>query len=139
VLLLAPVCPAFFALLALVAQAPGAAKTPQAAKPAPMTVQVETSPKGGPAVADWAKELRAALEARKDEFRPATPNEKAEFLIRLDSVGKATSGTPVLAGELLLGAAKRPFTYSFTDVHTEAEKLARNLRGVANQMKAAGK
>jgi hypothetical protein len=39
----------------------------------------------------------------------------------------------------VLGKATRPFTYSFTDVKVEADKLARNLRPVADQMKATGK
>ena len=139
-LVLALVSPVFFALLALAAQASGAAKTPQATtKPTPMSVRVEASAKGGPAVENWAKQLRAELEARKDEFHLATSKEKAEFLVQLDSVGTAANGTPVLAGQLLLGDAKRPFTYGFTNVSTEAAKLARNLRAVADQMKATGK
>lgn len=125
-------------LLAIVAVL---ASQPQAAaKPAPMTVQVEASPKGGAAVEDWAKELRAALAARKDEFRVATGKEKAEFLVRLDAVVAGAAGAPnKLAGALVLGKATRPFAYSFTDVKAEAEKLARNLRQVADQMKATGK
>jgi len=104
-----------------------------------MTVRVEVAPKAGAPVEAWAKELRAALEARKEEFRAAMPKEKAEFLVRLDRIGAAANGTPAVAGELLLGAAKRPFTYTFTDVHADAEKLARNLRAVADQMKTSGK
>jgi hypothetical protein len=139
-LALAPVSSAVLVLLAvLAAQAPGAANTQPATKPSPMTVRVEASAKGGPAVEDWAKELRTALEARKDEFRLVMPKDKAELVVQLDSVGTAASGSPVLAGQLLLGDAKRPFTYSFTNVRTEAEKLARNLRGVADQMKATGR
>ena len=139
-LALAPVSSALLALVAiLAAQAPGAAKTPQATKPTPMSVRVDVSAKGGPAVEDWAKELRTALDARKEEFHLATAKEKAEFVVQLDSVGTAATGTPVLGGQLLLGEAKRPFTYSFTNVRTDAEKLARNLRTVADQMKATGR
>jgi hypothetical protein len=122
------------AILALPTQA---ATQAGASKPAPMSVGVETSATGGPAVEDWAKELRAALGARKDEFRLLTPKEKPELVVRLDSVGKSRDGaTPMLTGTLMLGAANRPFTYTFTNVHAEAEKLARNLRGVADKMKA---
>jgi len=127
---------ALFAIVAVLATQP-----PAAAKPAaPMTVQVEASPKGGAAVADWAKELRTALAGRKDEFRVSTDKEKAEFLVRLDAVAAGPAGAPKkLAGALVLGKATRPFAYSFTDVKVEAEKLARNLRPVADQMKATGK
>jgi hypothetical protein len=37
----------------------------------------------------------------------------------------------------VLGKTTRPFNYSFKDVRAEAEKLARNLRRLADQMKAA--
>jgi hypothetical protein len=111
-----------------------------AAKPAaPMSVQVEAAAKGGKAVEDWAKELRGALAARKDEFRLSADKEKPEFVVRLDSVGAKAGGPQMISGALVLGAATRPFTYSFTDVKQDAEKLARNLRTVADQMKATGK
>ena len=67
------------------AQAPAAAP----AKVVPMTVR---GPDGRrrptPRVQAWAKELRAALEARKDEFRLAKPGETAELVVRIDSVGE---------------------------------------------------
>jgi hypothetical protein len=103
-----------------------------------MTVQVETSAKGAPGVAEWTKELRAALESRKDEFRLAKPGEKPELVVRIDSVSEQ-DGTSSLNGALVMGEAKRTFRYSFTNVRTEAEKLARNLRKLADQMKAGGK
>ena len=59
--------------------------------------------------------------------------------MRVDSVGKAQDGTPVLIGALLLGTTTRSFTYGFTDVRVEAEKLARNLRKLADQMKTASR
>ena len=107
-------------------------------KVVPMTVEVRTAPKAGAEVESWAKELRAALGARKEDFRLAKAGEKAQFVVLLDSIGKRPDGTPVLNGSFALGNAKpRPFSYGFTDVRTEAEKLARNLRGYADQMKAA--
>jgi ABC-type phosphate transport system substrate-binding protein len=130
---------ALAAVLAAQTAAPAAAKPATAAKAAPMAMRVEASPNGGKPVEDWAKELRTALEARKDEFRPAAAKEKAEFVVRLDSIGPGTAGNQIVKGELALGEAKRPFTYSFTSVRADAEKLARNLRPVADQMKATGK
>jgi hypothetical protein len=103
-----------------------------------MTVEVRTAPKAGADVESWAKELRAALGARKEEFRLSKAGEKAEFVVLLDSVAKRPDGTPVLNGSFALGKGEpRPFNYGFTDVRTEAEKLARNLRAYADQMKAA--
>jgi hypothetical protein len=124
------------ATLALAILSPAQAATPP--KVVPMTVEVRFAPKGGAEVENWAKELRAALGARKEEFRLAKAGEKAEFVVVLDSIGKRPDGTPVLNGSFALGDGKpRPFNYGFTDVRTEAEKLARNLRGYADQMKAA--
>ncbi len=132
--------------LALAALLPAQAATtpPKAAtappKAAPMSVEVRTAPKAGADVESWAKELRAALAARTQEFRLARPGEKAEFVVQLDSIGKRQDGTPVLNGSFALANGKpRPFNYGFTDAKTEAEKLARNLRGYAEQMKAAAR
>jgi hypothetical protein len=122
-----------FAAQAAAAQSPAAAP----AKVAPMTVQVEAAAGGDAAVQAWAKELRAALETRKDEFRLAKKGETAEFVVRIDSLGKAQDGTPVLNAALVLGKTTRPFAYGFTDVKVQAEALARNLRKYADQMKAA--
>ena len=130
---------ALVAVLAAQAPAPGTAKPAAPAKASPMAVRVDASAQGGPAVEEWAKELRAALGARKDEFKLATANEKAELVARLDSVAAGTAGNQVLKGELALGEAKRPFTYTFTNVRADAEKLARGMRSVADQMRATGK
>jgi hypothetical protein len=130
---------ALIAVLAAQAPAAGAAKPAPAAKPSPMLVKVDAAPAGGPAVEDWAKQLSAALGARKDEFKLAAGKEKAELVVRLDSIGPGTSANQVVKGELSLGQAKRPFAYSFADVHADSEKLARNLRQVADQIKATGK
>lgn len=124
------------ATIALAALVPAQAAAP--AKAVPMTVDVRADAKADAAVQAWAKELRAALGARRDEFRLAAAGETPEFVVQLDSVGKRADGTPVLNGSFVLGkAAPRPFDYGFTDVRAEAEKLARNLRKYADQMKAA--
>ena len=107
-------------------------------KVVPMTVDVRTEAKPDAVVQAWAKELRAALGARKDEFRLVGPGETPEFVVRIDSIGKRPDGTPVLNGSFILGkTAPRSFDYGFADVRAEAEKLARNLRKYADQMKAA--
>lgn len=109
---------------------------PAAVETAPMTVRVEVSPAADAAVQEWAKELRAALGARRDEFRLARASEAPEFVVRIDSIGKAQDGTPLMNGALVLGETKRPFNYGFRDVKAQAEALARNLRRYADQMKA---
>ena len=53
--------------------------------------------------------------------------------------GYGADGTPSLKGALVRGEERRPFNYGFTNVRTEAEKLARNLRKLADQMKPATK
>lgn len=123
--------------LALLLAAPQAATSPPAAsKASPMSVAVEADAKGGPEVETWARELRSALEARKDEFRPARAGEKPELVVRLESIGKAADGTALLNGALVLGTSRRPFNYGFKDVKAQAEVLARNMRKLADQMKA---
>jgi hypothetical protein len=131
---------ALMALTAVLAmQAPVATQPAPASKPTPISVRVEAAPKGGPAVEEWAKELRTALGARKDEFHLAPAKDKAEFVVRLDSVAPGTAGNQVVSGALALGEVNRPFTYTFSNVRSDAEKLARNLRSVADQMKATGR
>lgn len=109
-----------------------------AAKVVPMTVEVRTDAKAGPPVQAWAKELRAALEQRKDEFRAAKPGESPELVVRIDSVVPGTGGAQVMNGALAMGKGSRPFNLSYTgEVAPQAEKLARNLRKLADQIKAA--
>ena len=128
---------ALFAGQAPASQAPRAPAPAAPAKAVPMAVQVQAAASGDATVRTWAKELRAALEARKDEFRLATKAETAELVVRVDSLGKAQDGTPVLNAALVLGKTTRPFAYGFTDVKVQAQALARNLRKFADQMKTA--
>jgi hypothetical protein len=123
---------ATLALAALVAP-----QSPAAAKPVPMTVEVRTAAKADPPVQAWAKELRAALDQRKDEFRPARPGEAAELVVRIDSVTAGAAGAQVMNGVLVMGKYARPFNLSYPgEPAPQAEKLARNLRKYAEQMKA---
>ena len=133
---------ALFALATVLAgQAPaaGSAKPATAAQVAPLAVRVDAAAKGGPAVEEWAKELRTALGARKEEFHVAAAKDKAELVVRLDSVAPGTAGNQVVSGALALGEVNRPFTFTFINVRSDAEKLARNLRAVADQMKTTGR
>ncbi|HYN01329.1 MAG TPA: hypothetical protein VE359_02675 [Vicinamibacteria bacterium] len=123
-----------FTVQATAAQTPATAP----AKTAPMSVQVEAAAKADAGVQAWVKELRAALEARKDEFRPAKKGETAELVVRIDSVGKGQNDLQVMVGTLLMGKSSHPFNLSYPgEVAPQAEKLARNLRKYADQMKAA--
>ena len=124
---------AILALAALVAPQP-----PAAAKPAPMTVEVRTAAKADAPVEAWVEELRAALDQRKDEFRPAKPGGAAELVVRIDSVAEGAGGAHVMTGALVMGKNERPFNLSYPgESALQAEKLARNLRKYAEQMKAA--
>jgi hypothetical protein len=122
------------ALAALVApQAPAAP-----AKAVPMTFEVRTPAKAEAPAQNWAKELRAALGQRKDEFRPAKAGETAELVVRIDSVVPGASGSHVLNGALVMDKKAHPFNLSYPgEAGPQAEKLARNLRKYADQMKTA--
>jgi len=123
-----------FAAQATLAQAPAAAP----AKIAPMSVQVEAAAKADAGVQAWVTELRAALEARKDEFHLAKKGLTAELVVRIDSMGKGQNDLQVMNGTLLMGKSSHPFNLSYPgEVAPQAEKLARNLRKYADQMKAA--
>jgi hypothetical protein len=124
------------ATLALAALLAPQASTPPV-KAVPMSAEVRVAKDADPATRAWAEELRAALEARKDEFRLVKPDEKAEFVVRIDSLGQAPDGTQVMTGALVMGPSTRAFAYGYTDVRAEAAKLARNLRKLADQMKAS--
>jgi hypothetical protein len=118
---------------AVAATSPAASK----AKPPVMVVQVETPKGASKDVLDWAKELRTALAARKDEFRLARAGEKAELEVRIESVVAAEGNTHSMSGAMVLGDVKQPFNLSYPDdSRSQAEKLARNLRRLADQIKA---
>jgi hypothetical protein len=115
-----------------------APQPPAAAQPAPMTGEVRAAAKADAPVQAWAKELRAALDRRKDEFRPAKPGESAQLVVRIDSVVPGVGGAQVMSGALVMGKSPRPFNLSYTGaVAPQAEKLARNLRNLAEPTKAA--
>jgi len=124
----------------LVAQAPAPPAPAAPAKLVPMTVKVEPSAKADAGAEAWAKELRAALAVRKDEFRVVRPGETAELVVRIDSVAKGKAETSVMNGALTVGTVTKPFNLSYPGPSApQAEKLARNLRKLADQMKAAPK
>jgi hypothetical protein len=134
---------ALAALAAFLAGQAGAARpapaTSETKAKAPMTVAVEAAPKGGAALDQWAKELARALEARKDEFRVVKPDEKPELVVRLDSVTPRKNAPSLLALVCRRAGGERAFTYTFTEVEADAEKLARNLRAVADQIQPPAK
>jgi len=106
----------------------------------PMAVQVETAAKADAGAQAWAKELRTALEARKDEFRVVKPGETAELVVRIDSVATTAPDASVMNGALVMGKTPKPFSLSYAGPSAaQAEKLARNLRRLADQMKSAAK
>jgi hypothetical protein len=111
-----------------------------AAKPAAkgvMTVQVEVAPGTAGGAQTWGKELRSALEARKDEFRLAKPGETAALVVRIDSVVPGQGGSSVMNGALVQGGQPRPFSLNYPgEIRPQAEKLARGLRKLAEQAKA---
>jgi hypothetical protein len=109
-----------------------------AAKPLPMVVRVDAAAGGGVEVETWAKELRTALAAHKGEFRLAKPHETPELILRIDSVAEGDGNTHVMKGALVLGKTVKPFDLSYPDdTRSQAEKLARNLRKLADQVKAS--
>jgi hypothetical protein len=127
-------------LLAVAAQA-AAAAPPSAAtakKLAPMSVQVQADAKGGAAAKAFADELRTYIGARKDELRAPKPGEKPELVVRVDSVVPAANGASVMNGALVVGGATHPFNLSYKGPSApQNEKLARNLRSLAERMKAS--
>jgi hypothetical protein len=106
-------------------------------KPVPMVARVEAAKGGGAEVETWARELRAALAERKDEFRLAKPDEKAELVVRIDSVARGEGDTHSMSGALVLGKTTKSFNLSYPgESAPQAQALARNLRKLADGMKA---
>ena len=128
---------ATYALASLFTAQAAATQAPAVSpKVAPMSVQVRAADAADAGVQAWVKELRTALEARKDEFRLAKVDETAELVVRIDSLGKGQDDQRVMNGSLLMGKVSRPFNLSYPgEVAPHAEKLARNLRKYADQMK----
>ena len=114
--------------LVLAAQAATTGPPPAAAvkKTAPMTFQVQADAKGGAAAKAWADELRTAVHARKDEFRPAKPGEKPDVLVRVDSVASVANGANVMNGALVVGGTPTRSTSA-----TRALRLHRRRRSPA--------
>ena len=128
------------ALASLLAAQAAAAQTPAAApaKVVPIAVQVQAAAGADAGVQAWVKALSTALEARKDEFRLVKKGQTAELVVRIDSLGKGQNDVQVMNGTLLMGKVSHPFNLSYPgEVAPQAEKLARNLRKYADQLKAA--
>jgi hypothetical protein len=129
----------FFTLAVAVLAAQVAYAAPPATsppKPHVMVVQVDAAAGGGTEVEAWARELRTALAARKDEFRLAKRGEKAELTVRIDSVAKGEGDTHSMNGALAMGKTTKPFNLTYPgEVGPQAQALARNLRKLADQMK----
>lgn len=129
-------------ILATLALALAGAGAPQAPAPvskgAPMGVDVQVAAKSGAGAHAWERELRAALEARGDEFRLVKPGEPAEAVVRIETLAKGAGETSILNGALALGTREKAFNLTYGgDVRPQAEKLARNLRGLFEQLKTA--
>lgn len=128
-------------LLSPIALALVAAAAQPAAKPAEtgaITVQVEVAQGTASAAQAWGKELRTALEARRDEFRVVKPGEKASLVVRIESVVPGQGASSVLNGVLVQGGQSRPFNLNYPgEVRPQAEKLARSLRKLAEQSRPA--
>lgn len=126
--------------LVLAAQTATGAPPPAAAKSmVSMTFQVEADASGGAAAKAWADELRASITARKDEFRAAKAGEKPEVVVRVVTVAPGANDSTVMKGALVVGGgAPRPFDLTYKGPSkAQTEVLARNLRGLADRMKAA--
>jgi hypothetical protein len=123
--------------LVLAAQAASAAPAPAAKKLPPVSFEVKADAKGGAAAKTWADELRTAMAARKDDFRAPKAGEKPEVVVQVDSVGPVPNGS-MMKGSLVVGGTPHPFNLSYAGPSApQTEKLARNLRQYAEQMKTA--
>jgi hypothetical protein len=119
---------------------PAATPAAQAMAPAtaPLRVEVVTPRDAKPPVAAWAAALRSAIEARKGELRLASAGETAEVAVHIESVATGPQGQNVMAGALVIGGTPRAFNLTYAgDPQPQAEKLARNLRQLAQPPAAA--
>jgi len=125
------------ATLAFVLAGAAPAQAP-AAKAAPMSVAVDVAAGSSAGAHAWEKELRAALEARKDEFRVVKPGEKSELVVRVVALTKGQGESSVMKGALVLGSQEKAFNLTYGgEIRVQAETLARNLRNLAEQLKTA--
>jgi len=117
---------------------PPAAQGVAAAPASVMSVRVETPAAAAPNAQKWGDELRTALAARSHEFRPARASEKAELVVKVDSVSAAPNGGSVMNGALVMGGQVKPFGLSYPGENPSPGRgVRRNLRKLAEQMKTA--
>ena len=109
-----------------------------AAKTAPMSVAVDVAAGSSAGAHAWEKELRAALEARKDEFRVVKPGGKAELVVRVVALAKGQGESSVMNGMLLVGSQGTAFNLTYSgEIRVQAENFARKLRAWAEKLKTA--
>lgn len=126
------------ALLAVTVVAAPLAQAAAAPRPTAIAVRVEAAAAAAD-VKPALDELRAAIGARKEEFRPLKAGEKPGLVVRVDAV-KAADGMTAMNGALIKGDLVRPFGLRFPgDLKATAAAFARNLRGYADQMTPAKK
>lgn len=125
------------ALAPLAAQAAGASPATPAKSGASgkvMSVDVQAAGSAPEPVRTWVQELKTALTARHDEFRLVRAPQKAELVVKIDSVTPASNGRSVMSGAILVAARARPFNLTYSGPSApQAEKLARHLRALAEQ------
>jgi hypothetical protein len=131
--------PMLFTLIALALSGPPAT---QPATPAPtnlLSVRVDTPASADANAKALARELRAAVVARKAELRPAKEGETPGLVVRIERAQKGQDGKSTMGGSLARGQAVRPFTLSYAgDFKALAAALARNMKRFADQFDAAG-
>lgn len=102
----------------------------------PILVHVVAEKAGDSAAREWVKELRAAIEGRKDELRLTDTKDKAELVVRVDDVQEGEGERHVMRGVLLRGERTQPFSLIYPgSPRPQAEALARNLRRYAEQLR----